>query len=186
MAGYKNILLGAAYKPTTANPPVKIEANKANVISLELTSISPQWTGDNDTNDAFKFSAAIDAVGTAEGIDETGDVTVTKTPRLVTLAPGAVPANSDTFTVTFKTAALGPLLTAAGGSSLTVEDFNVVMWGAYVTDNVTTVPNLWTIRNGLTIAQDTGVTGIGGLFPVKIGEGTSTENKIGDVVILVQ
>ncbi|MDR2070871.1 MAG: hypothetical protein LBP81_05595, partial [Treponema sp.] len=57
LAGSKGVLLAAEY----LEDPVMIQTGKVNIIPFSLTSITPQWVGTSNSNDAFTFSATIAA-----------------------------------------------------------------------------------------------------------------------------
>jgi hypothetical protein len=231
LAGYKSFLLAAGY-----NTPVSIVAGKANLISIGISSVSPQWKKANDTNDGFQFEAAI-AANAATTIPITGGALI--------VAPYEVdaylPASGDTFTVKFapdKAFSEDGLTALKVGSTLNIADYSVTLHhrynkdpidpivlpkktsgsgisgsaGAYAfTDTGVVFENnggtstlalptrdidllleiefsyyafgtadstgrKWIIKNGLTYEPDDGK--LGGLFPVKIGNGTPEDLKV--------
>jgi hypothetical protein len=158
LAGYNRTLLGAGYVGVNSGDdvnrgPVTIESGRANVVSISVTKLAPQWdtsTGntntinksDDHTND-FAFSATF----------SDGNYYVPSTPlkienRYIHLLPDWT-SNPDPnnyksrfneahakFTVTFNIAKLTPLIEAnwntnSGSKMLTIKDYGVSLKPRY-------------------------------------------------------
>jgi hypothetical protein len=175
LAGNDDILLAAGYEDDQ-----NITAGIANDVTINLTTITPQWTKTNlIASDHFVFAASI------ANNDGSDSVIVNNAQSYIQVAPyedpddigedvstnGYLPGAADTFSVTYKSSVLTPLIAASGtADTVYISGYQarlLPVWAKDVLNGVTAIPLAPTTAfvdadNGsgikLTIPATTGVT----------------------------